>query len=57
MMLEFLIVPLAVWAVLNLRGGQHAAAQDEAPLEILRRRYASGQISREEFEESRRTLG
>ena len=29
----------------------------ESPLEILRRRYAAGEISKEEFESARRTLG
>lgn len=32
------------------------ASQDSA-LEILRRRYAAGEISKEQFEEMRRTLG
>ncbi len=56
MMLEFLIVPLAIWAVLSLRGDQRPATRAETPLEIVRRRYASGEISREEFEQARRTL-
>jgi uncharacterized membrane protein len=30
---------------------------DEAPSEILRRRYAGGEISKEQFDEMRRTLG
>lgn len=29
----------------------------ETPLEILRRRYASGEITRDEFEQMRRDLG
>lgn len=29
----------------------------ESPLEILRRRYAAGEISKEEFESARRALG
>jgi len=57
MMLEFLIVPaLIVWAVLSLRGGKLPWAQEETALEILRHRYASGEISQEEFEQARRTL-
>ena len=30
---------------------------NETPLDIVRRRYASGEISREEFEQIRRDLG
>ncbi len=41
--------------------GAHAtswcAQQDESPLEILKRRYALGEITREQFEELKRTLG
>ncbi len=58
MMLLFWIVPIAlvVWGVGGLRGGQHPSTQDETPLETLRRRYASGEISQEEFEQARRAL-
>ncbi len=61
MMLEFLILPivliaLAVWAVPSLRGIQHPPTQTETPLEILRRRYASGEINQEEFEQAKRAL-
>ncbi len=58
MLLEFLIVPaaliaLVVWAGASLRGGKGPATQDEAPLEILGRRYASDEISQDEFEQAR----
>ncbi len=56
MMLEFLIVPLLVWALIGLRGAQHPSTQDETPLEILRRRYARGEISQEEFEQAKRVV-
>ncbi len=57
MMIWFLIVPaLVVWAVFSLHEGQRPSAQDETPLEILRRRYASGEISKEEFEQARHAL-
>jgi len=56
MMIEFLIVPLLVWAVLSLHGTRRPSSQDETPLGILRRRYASGEINREEFEQARQFL-
>jgi putative membrane protein len=59
MMVLFWIGPIAlvVWGLGGLRGGQRPTTHDETPLEILRRRYASGEISDEEFEQARRTLG
>lgn len=57
MMIWFLIVPaLVVWAVFSLHEGQRPSARDETLLEILRRRYASGEISQEEFDQARRTV-
>jgi putative membrane protein len=53
------IVPIAliVWAVTGLGRGQSASPRQETPIEILRRRYASGEISQEEFEQVARALG
>ena len=58
MMLPMLLVwvaPLAlvVWAATRLGGLQRPAAPDETPLEILRRRYARGEITQEEFERAK----
>ncbi len=36
---------------------QMPMVQKESPLEILRRRYASGEIDRAQFEEMKRVLG
>jgi putative membrane protein len=36
--------------------GQEAAAAPEDPLEILRRRYARGEITREQYQEMREDL-
>ena len=48
------LVALLVWgagALFNVR-----PAAGETPLEILRRRYAAGEISQGEFEQARKTL-
>ncbi|MFQ6040608.1 MAG: SHOCT domain-containing protein [Candidatus Poribacteria bacterium] len=48
------IVFLVKWIVDQSRTDQR---RDESPLEILKRRYASGEITKEEFEEKKRDLG
>ncbi len=49
-----------VWAVqLSSRGGSPSVGfrtAGEAPLEILQRRYATGEITKEQFDEMRRGL-
>lgn len=49
-----LLIGAAVLVVYVLRS---RAAADESPLAILRRRYAAGEISREQFDAFRRDLG
>ena len=60
LVLGALLVAGLVWAVqLSSRGGSHSmnvSSAGEAPLEILRRRYAGGEITKEQFDEMRRTL-
>jgi len=65
-----LIVTLAFWAIiivgvvllirwLVIRGGQAAlplSTSRETALDILRKRYAGGEISKEEFEERKKDL-
>ena len=49
------IVLLVVWAL----GGTLGSGRDDArptPLEILRERYARGEITQEQFEQSRQVL-
>ena len=49
------LVVLLVWgagALFDERGGSR-----ETPLDILRRRYAAGEISQGEYEQARQTLG
>ena len=50
---------LVLWVVLTLvgRAGGSGARGDDSPVEIARRRYARGDITREEFEQIRRDLG
>ncbi len=60
MLLFFLLVLagialLATWAVRRLGSSRSGPSTDEA-LQILRARYARGEISREEFEERRAVL-
>ena len=57
MMLELLVVPaLIVWAVISLSGAKRLSAHDDTPLEILRRRYASGELDEAAFERARSQL-
>ena len=51
-------VVLIVWAVGAVsRGGTSREPERPAPLDILRERYARGEITQEEFEQAKRTLG
>jgi putative membrane protein len=52
------LVALVVWAIRSLMGARSRPGQSPAdqPLEILRRRFAAGEISQEEYERARRTL-
>lgn len=38
------------------RGGMPGGGGSESPIDILKKRYARGEISKEEFEERRRDL-
>jgi putative membrane protein len=67
-----LVIGGGVWLVMTLvRGNQNAAASNQpyalmtppattsnsTPLDILKARYAKGEITQEQFEEMRRALG
>jgi putative membrane protein len=58
-MILFLALPVAAVLLLIrwLSGSRGSASPGQAPLDILRERYARGEIDKEEFEERRRTLG
>jgi putative membrane protein len=49
------IVALVVWGLSNLSPRSQLRSEPDA-LEILRRRFAGGEISREEFEQARAAL-
>jgi putative membrane protein len=48
------VILVVIW--LATRYGGPAAGGRETPLDILKRRYANGEISREEYERMRREL-
>lgn len=61
------VMMLVFWAVviigivalvryLSDRGGATRLKEPEAPLDILRRRYAAGDITKEQFEEMKRDV-
>jgi len=60
LVLAALLVAGVVWAVqLSSHGGSRSMGMksaDEAPAEILRRRYAGGEITKDQFDDIRRTL-
>ena len=57
------VIAFAVWAIRALTrserdrdGGRTFSSQENAALEILKQRYARGEISREEYQSMRREL-
>jgi putative membrane protein len=51
-----LIVALIYWVVRAARRGGNQLFQPESAIEILKKRYARGEISKEEFEERKKDL-
>ena len=52
------LVVLVVWAVSSMsRAGRAPEERRPQSLDILRERYARGEITKEQFEEAKRTLG
>lgn len=55
-LLWLVVIGLLVWAIIAFTGsGRHRSA-DEEPVEILKRRFARGEITEAEFESARRRL-
>lgn len=55
MIIWILILGLIVWAVVSQFNGQPIARQDSA-LDILKQRYAGGELSKAEFEQAKRDV-
>ncbi len=54
----FLVIALAAVVVVGVALAMHSSGRSrEDPAEILRRRFARGEISAEELDQARRTLG
>ncbi len=51
------IIFLIRWLFVSTGAKGHGAVSEDSPLEILKRRYARGEINKEEFEQKRRDLG
>ena len=52
----FLIIALVVFAVRSLINANQNSNNKETPMEILKRRYASGEIDQEEFNKRKKEL-
>jgi len=50
------IVFLIRWLVISVRTGSHGTTPGDSALEILKKRYARGEINKEEFEEKKKDL-
>ena len=50
------VIVLIVWGVIALTRREGAGAAQKSPLDIARERYARGEISKEEYEEIRKSL-
>lgn len=50
------IIALVVWFVISILSTKNKNTHDESPLEILKKRFARGEITREEFEEKKKAL-
>lgn len=59
MVVWILVIAVIAWALIALfgdRANRRGEAPDETPLEILKRRYAKGEIDEAEFERARQRL-
>jgi putative membrane protein len=49
-LLGIALLVLVVWAIARAAGGQNATRGEESPETTLKRRYARGEIDRDEYE-------
>ena len=51
------LIAAIAWIIARSNAGEaHLSSANETPMEILERRYADGEIERQEFEQKRRDL-
>lgn len=50
------VIFLIRWVAITMRTGGQSARSEDSALEILKRRYARGEINKEEFEEKKKDL-
>jgi putative membrane protein len=50
------VIFLIRWVTITMRTGGQSVRSEDSPLEILKRRYARGEINKEEFEEKKKDL-
>lgn len=51
------IIFLIMWLFVSIGAKGHGTTSEDSPLEILKRRYARGEINKEEFEAKKKDLG
>ena len=56
MWLFWILIIAAIFLVLKSLSGSGTSSPSESPMDILRKRYAAGEISREDFESRRKDL-
>ncbi len=58
MFIPVIFLGLIIWAVIYFTRQSNAPwrSNEESPIEILKRRYARGEISKEEFDERKKNL-